>query len=122
MSTRNTVLIVDDDAAIRQVLTIILKDEGYPVATAANGLDALEYLRTGPKPGLIVLDLKMPIMNGTEFRAEQLRDPDLAPIPVAVISAHVTKEVNDQIPAEIFLPKPLDFGRLVETVAHYCTA
>ncbi len=121
MHTPNTVLVVDDDVAIRQVLTMVLTDEGYRVVTAANELDALDYLRAGSRPGLIVLDLKMPIMNGQEFRAEQLRDPDLAPIPVAVITAHVTKEVTAEIPAEAFLPKPLDFDRLMKTVARYCS-
>jgi CheY-like chemotaxis protein len=83
-----TILIVEDESRIRAVLTEILEDEGYPVASARNGLEALTYLRQqADRPHLILLDLGMPVMTGWEFRAEQQRDPTLAGIPVIVMSA-----------------------------------
>jgi CheY-like chemotaxis protein len=65
----------------------VLRYEGYSVAAAANGREAIDHLRERGRPCVILLDLMMPIMDGWQFRAEQLRDPGLAPIPVIVISA-----------------------------------
>ncbi len=114
------VLVVDDDDAIRDSLSMLLEDEGYPVATASNGREALDYLHRGPRPCLILLDLKMPVMNGQEFRLAQQRDRTLSAIPVAVISAHVTKQVHVEVAAEAFLPKPVDIAVLLQTVERYC--
>src|SRR5580765_7790969 len=82
-----SILLVEDDFDMRDALIPILEYAGHHVVGAANGREALEQLRAGPKPSLILLDLMMPVMNGTEFRAEQLRDPALASIPVVVVSA-----------------------------------
>ncbi len=116
------VLVVDDDDAIRDSLSMLLEDEGYPVATASNGREALDYLHRGSRPCLILLDLKMPVMNGKEFRLAQQRDRLLSAIPVAVISAHVTKQVSMEIEADAFLPKPVDIDVLLQTVQRYCVA
>ncbi len=116
------VLVVDDDDAIRDSLSMLLEDEGYPVATASNGREALDYLHSGPRPCLILLDLKMPVMNGKEFRLAQQRDRLLSAIPVAVISAHVTKQVSMEVEADAFLPKPVDIDVLLQTVQRYCVA
>src|SRR5438552_202636 len=84
---RKFVLVVEDDADIRESLGTILEEEGYGVVTTRNGREALSYLRSGrPRPSLILLDLLMPVMSGAEFRAEQERDPALADIPVVVLS------------------------------------
>lgn len=101
---------------------MILEDEGYVVETAGNGRDALQYLHSGPRPCLIVLDLKMPIMTGQEFRAEQQRDAGLSAIPVAVISAHIVPGAKLDVDADAFLPKPIDYDDFLETVASYCPA
>jgi CheY-like chemotaxis protein len=83
-----TVLVVDDDRDIREVLTDALEAEGYRVVTAADGQDALDWLRgTTVRPCVILLDLMMPRMDGLQFRAEALNDPSLAAIPVVVLSA-----------------------------------
>src|SRR5438445_696734 len=81
------VLLVDDDFEICDTLSQLLQDEGYSVATASNGLEALHYLRGATLPRLILLDLMMPVMNGWQFRHEQQRDPELASIPLVVLSA-----------------------------------
>src|SRR5438270_7170536 len=82
-----SILLVEDDAATREALALILGTEGYRVTGAANGAEALGVLRSAPPPDLILLDLMMPIMDGWQFRREQVRDAALSAIPVVVLSA-----------------------------------
>jgi CheY-like chemotaxis protein len=86
MRTR-TVLVVDDEADIRASLELLLPYHGFEVATAANGQAALDYLRTHEPPCVILLDLRMPIMGGVQFRREQQLDPHLMSIPTIVCTA-----------------------------------
>jgi CheY-like chemotaxis protein len=81
------VLVVDDDWQTRYALRLALEAAGYGVLEAPNGEEALALLRRGPPPAVILLDMVMPVMNGWEFRQEQVRDPLLAAIPVVVFSA-----------------------------------
>jgi CheY-like chemotaxis protein len=84
---RATVMVVDDDAGVRELLAEILQLSGLDVLCAANGRDALIRLRCGElRPQAIVLDLEMPVMNGWQFRREQLLDETIADIPVLVAS------------------------------------
>ena len=117
-----TVFIVDDDRDIREMLTEILTDEGYAIASAADGLDALKQLRTRARtPCLILLDLMMPNMNGWEFCAAQQQDPRLSPIPVVVISARADLDrAVAQIPVAGHLSKPIDIDRLLHIVERHC--
>jgi CheY-like chemotaxis protein len=85
--TPETVLIVDDDRAVLNGLSELLENEGYAVATAMDGVDALIQLRAGLRPCAILLDLMMPRMDGWDFRHEQLEDPELRDLPVVVITA-----------------------------------
>jgi CheY-like chemotaxis protein len=85
MSTRR-ILLVEDDPDIREDLAEILVDEGFQVATAPHGRDALDQMREGPLPDLVLLDLMMPVMDGFQFRSAQLADPVLAQVPVVVLS------------------------------------
>ena len=71
------VMLVEDDVDIRADLSALLCSEGFEVVCAADGAEALAHLRAGARPAVILLDLMMPLMNGWEFRAEQLRDPSL---------------------------------------------
>jgi two-component system chemotaxis response regulator CheY len=82
-----TILLVEDDFDIREALADALADQGYLVDLASDGEQALRLLRGGARPGLILLDLMMPRMNGTEFRAAQRADPALADLPVVLLSA-----------------------------------
>src|SRR4051794_23983356 len=87
MSVRERrVLVVDDDVSIRGFLAEALRDEGYEVQTAGNGHDALALLREW-RPDLILLDLMMPVMDGWAFRTEQRLIPNMADVPVIVLSA-----------------------------------
>jgi CheY-like chemotaxis protein len=117
------ILIVDDDSAIREALTEILEDEGYQISIAPHGAAALEYLRQTPqRPNLILLDLMMPVMSGWEFRAEQQRDPDLAGIPVIVLSADRSLQVRSgAVPADAYVAKPVDLDPFLKLIGSYCT-
>jgi CheY-like chemotaxis protein len=120
-SLTNQILIVEDEAAIRETLAEILEDEGYTVARAPNGQEALAYLRSNDPPRLILLDLMMPVMNGWQFRAQQQQTPELAPIPVLIISGEGSL---DQKAASLHvagsMPKPIDVSALLEHVERYC--
>ncbi len=117
------ILLIEDDADIRGMISQLLELEGYRVEVCSNGADALEVLRdseAADKPGLILLDLMMPVMNGWQFRAEQARDPELEEIPVVVMSGD--GRVTDRAPpvrAASFLKKPVDLDVLLETIRRY---
>jgi CheY-like chemotaxis protein len=81
------ILVVEDDFALGDSVRDLLVDEGHQVDLARNGREALEQLRKGLRPELILLDLMMPVMDGWTFREELSRDPDLRDIPVLVMSA-----------------------------------
>ena len=115
------VLIVEDDADLREMMAQLLTLEGYQIETVANGREALEYLNDAPRPDVILLDLMMPIMNGWQFRSAQKEDPALAAIPVVVISAAVPDHAPP-IDANAYMRKPLDLDRLLTTVRTFCRA
>src|SRR5262245_30507960 len=82
------ILIVDDDEDIREVLGMVLEAEGHWVEVAADGLEALDQLRQGGTPALILLDLMMPRLDGEGLIKVMARDPRLSHIPVCIISGH----------------------------------
>lgn len=120
-SKARPVLVVEDDADIREVMTELLKDGGYTVCSAQHGAEALDQLRSGVRPGLILLDLMMPVMDGWTFFHEKQRDPALESIPVLVTSAVSPRDPrNESLRAVPFMAKPLDFRELIKSVArHY---
>jgi signal transduction histidine kinase len=109
------ILIVEDDRAIREPLSVLLRGEGYRVSLAENGQEALRKLRTEPSPDIIVLDLRMPVMDGWEFRAIQQQDPVLGLIPVVAISADGSAQAVT-MSADAYLRKPLDPSDLLQTI------
>jgi CheY-like chemotaxis protein len=114
------VLIVEDDADLREMMAQMLSLEGFQAAAVANGFEALKYLHDGhSKPDVILLDLMMPVMDGWEFRRKQQADPAFADVPVIVLSALDQSRAAD-VQAEAFLKKPLDFDRLLQLVRQYC--
>jgi CheY-like chemotaxis protein len=116
------ILVVDDDAAIRESLADVLADEGYSVITATNGIDALEKLRAQGKarPCVILLDLMMPLMNGQQFYAEQQLDPLLASIPVVVISADSNVKQKAVPFGGEYLAKPVRVETVLDVVERFC--
>jgi CheY-like chemotaxis protein len=111
------VLLVEDDGDLRASLFELLCDEGYEIATAANGLEALEQLRGPWRPAVIVLDLLMPVMDGWQFRTVQMADPDLNRIPVILLSAVVDRGIADLLQPDAHLLKPFVVDRLLELLA-----
>jgi CheY-like chemotaxis protein len=96
-----------------------LELEGYNVELASNGKQALERLTEGVQPCVILLDLMMPVMDGWQFRQEQIRDQQLADIPVIVVSAAGKGRLAD-IDANAYLTKPVDLEQLLDRVIEYC--
>ena len=115
------VLVVEDDAVTRDAIKAVLEGDGYGVACAHDGRQALDRLSVSEPPALILLDLMMSGMDGREFRREQERDPALASIPVVVVSAAGDGPATAAaLGAADYLQKPVEFDDLLATVRHYC--
>ena len=113
---QRTILVIDDDAALRELLTEVLTDEGWTVTAAADGVAALALLESW-RPDLIVLDHVMPRMDGPAFRSAQRARRDLAAIPVLLLSAaRDLRAEGDSLGVAAVMPKPFDLDALVATV------
>jgi CheY-like chemotaxis protein len=106
------VLVVDDNPDTRDAIRRLLQIRGYPVITARDGVEALEYLFDGGDASLIILDVYMPRLDGRLFRAAQLRDERLARIPVIVF----TVAVGETLPDVDGLVRKSDPGALLDCV------
>jgi len=115
ISGKSRVLIVEDEELVRESLGLLLEEEGYEVSFAENGHEALTRLYTQLLPDVIALDLRMPVMDGWEFRAIQKGDPKLADIPVVAISADGSAQAA-AISAEAYLQRPVDARQLLTTI------
>ena len=110
------VLIVDDDPNLLEVTRFVIESEGMVVETARNGQEALAFLRAHRLPGLVLLDLMMPVMSGWEFLDEVAKDPLLKAIPVVALTA----VERAQVPGVVgILRKPMDLGALIRIVERY---
>jgi CheY-like chemotaxis protein len=114
-----TVLVVDDDSDVRAELSEALFDEGFQVALAGDGAEALRLLRDGIHPALILLDLMMPTMNGWEFVAERAAHPELGGAPIVLMSGSRLPP-GTTIPDGDFLPKPIRLDVLLAAVRRWC--
>jgi PAS domain S-box-containing protein len=114
------VLVVDDDIGIREAFSETLMDEGFVVDVASNGVEALALLRAGPRPAVIVLDLMMPVMDGSAMLAELRKEPSLDAIPVVLTSAasDLDRYASALGIAEC-LRKPVKYEDLVGVAARY---
>ena len=114
------VMIVDDEPDIRSMIRMALELKGYQVVEASNGEDALQQLHRGLRPGLILLDLMMPQMNGWDFRARQMEHAELAQIPVLVFTGdiHVTREMAE-LGVAGYVKKPVGFHSLQAIVERH---
>jgi CheY-like chemotaxis protein len=111
-------LVVDDDNFGREALGQLLEAAGYAVQHAANGREALRWLRRAPQPSLILLDLLMPEVNGWDFCEQQQRDPRLADIPVVVVSAAGPAAQPHGVVRHF--EKPIAVDELLDTIRRYC--
>ncbi len=118
MAVARSILVVEDDWDIRSVLCSVLSEEGYDVASASDGREAISALRSGERPSIILLDLMMPVMSGVDFRAAQLGDPELADIPVVVLTADGRLlEVAKALGAAAAFSKPFELDALLDVIA-----
>ena len=115
----SSVLVVDDDPNLVRLMSKFLKLEGFAPVPAANGAEALKYLRDGGHASVILLDLRMPVMDGWTFRREQMGDPGLAGIPIVVLSGMESDRVQDMDAAASF-HKPVSFPEVVGVVRRLC--
>jgi len=115
--TRPSVMVIDDDHDVCEVYAEVLRDAGYDVISAHDGNRAFELLQHSvPRPGVILVDLMMPFMDGGTFLRQQSADPRLSQVPVVVMSA-------GRRPADLhgvaYLQKPVSLEELLRTVATY---
>jgi len=116
------VMVVDDDRDLRESIADLLADDGYEVVPAEHGQDALDQLRAGASPQVILLDLMMPEVDGYEFRARQLADPRIADIPVIAMSASGGEGPRiHELRARAFLRKPFDFNVLLALIEQHAS-
>ena len=116
-----SVLIVEDDRDVREALVDVLEEEGIIVASAVNGSEALAYLRNAAVlPKLILLDLMMPVMDGREFRSEQVKVLEFAAVPVVVMTAAGNFD-HDAMRSTVAgaLKKPLHLVELLSLVQRF---
>lgn len=118
---QKTVLLAEDDLEIRDILQDLLEAEGYDVVPASHGRQALEFLEAalagrGKLPDLVMLDLMMPLVDGNEVLATMRSNPQLASIPVVVLSAVVNERPTG---ATAFIRKPIPLKKLLDTLREF---
>jgi CheY-like chemotaxis protein len=116
--TLRVILVVEDDHDSRVLLRAALETAGYVVHTAADGRMALELLTTvDPRPELVILDLRMPVMDGWQLMAYLRQHPELSTIPVGIQSADEDSTLPDGV--SFVLHKPIDVDALLTLVQHH---
>ena len=119
MTQSGSILIVDDDQDIREILRFILEAQHYRVDVAADGVDALKHLTDGHRPALILLDLMMPRMDGEQF-LKKLGDGPFAAVPVVILSGNsCARKKAIELNARGCLMKPVEFEELLSTVRRF---
>lgn len=118
------VLIVDDDQDIRETLKDVLAEAGFAPACAADGNEAIRWLRANPLPAVILLDWMMPRCDGATFRALQLSDPAIARVPVVLLTADVmlSEAQREALGQVTYLKKPVKLATLLDVLAQHCPA
>ena len=114
MSDWHGILVVDDDEDVREMIMLVLALEGYQVVGAQDGLEALEKIRTHGSPKLILLDLRMPRLNGADFVRALRRDPAHASIPIVILSGDASAlDAAQSLGALDLLIKPVELAQLL---------
>lgn len=120
-SNRKRILVVEDDEAIRDVVRDFLESEEYLVDVASNGDEALRVLQTVGVPNLVLLDMKMPVMNGWQFALEFVnRYNHRAPIVVMTAAADAAQRATD-VSAIGWVGKPFDLNELLDKIKAHQT-
>jgi DNA-binding response OmpR family regulator len=116
---RHRILLVEDDDELREALRAVLGVQGFDVACARDGVEALRLLWQGFRPCVILLDLMLPRLDGYTFGDYLRANAAWAGIPVIVVSALDERSRHELAPTAWFT-KPLDIDALTSAVAHYC--
>ena len=117
-----TVLVVEDDPALRQVYADVLRDDGWWVHAAGDGVEALGMLRDGVQPCVAIVDLRMPRMDGWTF-IDELSKGGWHEVPFVVLAAHYqVQEEARRIGARWWLQKPVGIERLLHVIEEACTS
>ena len=117
----NVVLVVEDNEEIREVLEVMIRADGTRVESAGDGAQGLERASREPYPCLILLDLKMPVMDGLQFLERRNADPEVARIPVIMLTGSVELEGRErELNLQGFVKKPFDPDVLSRMVHQYC--
>jgi CheY-like chemotaxis protein len=117
MNDSRWILVVDDDVDIRETLALLLEVKGFIAVGAGDGLEALDQIRAHGRPGVVLLDLRMPRMNGPDFARALHADPTLASIPIVVLSGDATApDVAAELGARGLLRKPIELDELLGVV------
>lgn len=114
-----SILLVEDDPDIQGLLRVFLEGEGFSVHASSNGREALDYLKKGPRPSVVLLDLMMPVMDGYEFLKEiySTRYPAFQNLPIIVLSAAARLDkVAEEHPVRI-VKKPIELDLLLSAIA-----
>jgi CheY-like chemotaxis protein len=120
-ATGNTILLVEDVEATRTGLAELLRMRGHVVKEAADGEEGLRLLRETPEVCAVVLDLRMPSMDGYAFRRQQLDEPEIGHVPVIVFTATPdAARIREELKVDEVLTKPLGVGELLDAVARMC--
>lgn len=116
---KNTLLIVEDDQAIRDSLKDLFESEGYAVILAEQGMEAIEMLKIIPfPPALILLDLSMPVMDGHTFLKQlTVQFPQFSQLPVLIMTAAGSKDDPTNCDPNLIIRKPLDVDQLLDKVS-----
>ncbi len=112
-----SILVVDDDEDVRNILCAVLSAEGYAASGAADGVAALDCMRGHELPNMLVVDMMMPRMGGEELLREMTRDAKLSSIPVVIMSGHPTARAGHP-PAGVaaWLVKPVELDELLSVI------
>lgn len=122
---RPLVLLADDSMSVRRLAQHLLQANGYRVATAADGLEALQLLEEGHIPALLIVDVEMPDMDGMELLRRMRADSRFQQLPVVMLTAHTAGPVSQKalnLGAQAFLTKPYSPNQLLAQVRRYCTS
>ena len=116
-----TVLLVDDDEAVRSMMARFLRWEGFAIVEASNGQEALTHLQAGCGAGAILLDLRMPVMDGWTFRRAQREDPLIADIPVVILSGADAQRFAE-LDAVAAFEKPVEISTVADLLRNLLTS
>ena len=120
--TATTILIVDDDDGIRETLRFMLEDAGYVVFEAENGIEALNVLRASQEPMVVLLDVKMPVLNGEQVLEAVVKDPHGLHRHAYVVVTASPQAITPRMLALIaqlaipFVPKPFGMDQLLDAI------